>query len=83
MVRAKIRLDTNKSVMAFVQAINSDGSIDKYVITDFDGIHCVSARSYLGVLYASSEFGDNMYLVNLTEDGKFPHFIDEFRPLNP
>ena len=32
MVRAKIRLDTNKSVMAFVQAINSDGSIDKYVI---------------------------------------------------
>ena len=37
MVRAKIRLDTNKSVMAFVQAINSDGSIDKYVITDFEG----------------------------------------------
>ena len=83
MVRAKIRLDTNKAVTAFVQAMNSDGTIDKYIVTDFEGVHSVNARSYLGMIYASAEFGDEMYLINLTEDGKFPHFIDEFRPLNP
>lgn len=83
MVRAQIRLDTNREVTEFVQLMNSDGSIDKYIIVDFDGTHRVSARSYLGVIYASAEFGNEMYLVNLTEDGKFPHFIDKFRPLNP
>ena len=82
MVRAKIRLDTNKSVMAFVHAMNSDGSIDKYIVEDGEGRHRVNARSYLGMLYASAEFAGNMFLVNETEDGKFPAFVYDFMPLS-
>ena len=79
MVRARIRLDTTKEVTAFVQQMNSDGSVMKYVVEDFDGTHRVSARSYLGMIYASAEFGDHIYLVNDTDDGYFPHFVDDFR----
>lgn len=80
-VRAQIRLDTTNSVTQFVSQINSDGSIDKYTIEDFEGARRVSARSYLGVLYASAEFGDGLFLVNDSNDGVFPDFIDDFRPL--
>lgn len=79
MVRARIRLDTLNQVVDFVKQLNQDGSINKYVIEDRDGRHRVNARSYLGVVYASSEFGDFMYLVNETEDGVFPASINIFR----
>ena len=82
MTRTKIRLETNKEVTAFVQKLNADGSIDKYIVEDVEGRHRVNARSYLGMLYASAEFADNMFLVNETEDGKFPSFIYEFMPLS-
>ena len=78
-MRARIRLDTTKAVSDFVKILNSDGSINKYVVEDFDGRHRVNARSYLGMIYASAEFGEHMYLVNETEDGYFPAFINEFR----
>lgn len=79
MVRAKIRLNTNKEVMNFVQEMNSDGTINKYIVEDFEGVHRVGARSFLGMMYASSEFNDNMYLVNETMDGYFPSFVDKYR----
>ena len=82
MIRTKIRLETNKDVANFVSKINADGSIDKYVVEDAEGHHRVDARSYLGMLYASAEFAGNMFLVNETEDGKFPSFIYEFMPLS-
>jgi len=82
MTRTKIRLETNKDVANFVSKINADGSIDKYVVEDAEGHHRVNARSYLGMLYASAEFAGNMFLVNETEDGKFPSFIYEFMPLS-
>jgi len=82
MIRTKIRLETNKDVANFVSKINADGSIDKYVVEDAEGHHRVNARSYLGMLYASAEFAGNMFLVNETEDGKFPSFIYEFMPLS-
>lgn len=82
MIRTKIRLETNKDVTAFVQQLNTDGSIDKYVVEDINGHRRVNARSYLGMIYASAEFADNMFLVNETEDGKFPHFIYDFMPLS-
>jgi len=44
-----------------------------------DGKHRVNARSYLGMIYASAEFGDHMFLVNETEDGVFPAFINSYR----
>ena len=40
----------------------------------------VNARSFLGVLYMSAEYNDNLFLVNDTEDGKFPFFVDKYRP---
>lgn len=79
-VRAKIRLETTLDVANFISRINSDGTIDKYILEDFDGVRRVDARSYLGVMYASAEFGGETYLVNMTEDGKFPSGIDLFRP---
>ena len=81
MTRARIRLETTSSIAELVKILNSDGSIDKYVLEDFEGAYQVNARSYLGVLYAFAEFGGNIYLVNKTEDGKYPIEIDKFRPL--
>ena len=63
-------------------ALNTDGSIDKYIVEDAEGRHRVNARSYLGMLYASAEFAGNMFLVNETEDGKFPSFVYDFMPLS-
>ena len=77
--RTQINLDTNTKVLRFVENMNSDGTADKYVLEDFSGENRVSARSYLGALYASSEFGDHIFLVNLTEDNVFPNFVKEFQ----
>lgn len=82
MVKERIRLETNKDVVEFVQKLNSDGSIDKYIIEDELGRRRVDARSFLGVIYASSEFSGKMFLVNETEDGKFPGFVSKFMPLS-
>ena len=81
MVRAHIRLNTAKDVQDFVSTLNSDGTADKYVISDASNHYCADARSMLGVLYAMSEFNDTMYLVNETEDGKFPSTVDKYRVL--
>lgn len=78
--KAKIRLDTAHEVTKFVQALNSLGSIDKFTLENIDGSRRVDARSFLGALYASAEFGDNLYLINETNDGRFPFCVDEFRP---
>ena len=79
MIRARIRLDTVGEVTEFIRRLNSDGTINKYTVENNDGKHRVDARSYLGMIYASAEFGNQMYLVNETEDGVFPAFINEFR----
>lgn len=81
MVRAHIRLNTTREVQNFVASINSDGTAEKYVITDAENHYKADARSMLGVFYAMSEFNDNMYLVNETVDGKFPSSIDQYRVL--
>jgi len=79
MVRARIRLDTTKEVALFVQSMNSDGSLNRFIVEDNDGLQRVNARSFLGMIYASAEFGDYLYLINETEDGVFPSFVDQFR----
>ena len=79
--RAKIRFNTTHDVTKFVQGLNSLGTIDKFILENEDGTRRVDARSFLGALYASAEFGDDMYLINETNDGRFPFCIDEFRPL--
>lgn len=77
--RAHIRLMTTSEASAFVAELNTDGTANKYTVENFDGTHRVNARSLLGVVYALSDYNDNMFLVNETEDGVFPHFIDDYR----
>ena len=79
MIRAHIRLNTPQEASAFVQALNSDGTINKYIITDSTGTYRANARSLLGVMYAMTDFNDHMYLVNETEDGVFTGAIDQYR----
>jgi hypothetical protein len=81
MVRAHIRLSTTQEATEFVQALNSDGSVNKYTITDNTGAYRANARSLVGVFYAMTDFNDHMYLVNETEEGKFPGAIDKYRVL--
>ena len=77
--RAQLSLSHSKEVNNFVKDINSDGSTNKYMIENFDGSERVSARSLLGVMYASAEFGDELFLINETKDGYFPYSIDKYR----
>lgn len=77
--RAHIRLNVEKDVQDFVSDINSDGTTNKYVLENFDSTHIVDARSYLGVLYFAVEHHDDTFLVNLSEDGRIPFFVDKYR----
>lgn len=78
MIRAEIQLTTAQDIADFVSVINTDGTPNHYAICNEDGTLYVNARSYLGMLYAATEF-ERLYLVNQTEDGKFPKGIDEYR----
>ena len=77
--RAHIRLNTTAEASSFVAQINTDGTTDKYIIEDFNGTQRANARSLLGVIYALSDFNDEMYLVNMTHDGVYPSFVDAYR----
>lgn len=77
--RTHIRLTTHKDAADFVSRLNSDGTTDKYIIEDFIGTQRANARSLLGVIYAMSDFNDEMYLVNVTNNGVYPNFIDTLR----
>ena len=76
-VRAHIRLNTQDEITKFmVSLVDLE---DSFSIEDFDGIQKANAKSTLGVMYASCDYGEQMYLVNLTNDGYFPAAIDRFR----
>ena len=77
--RAHIRLNNTQEANEFVSMINSDGTADKYTIEDFNGKQRVNARSLIGVIYALTDFNDEMYLVNESNDKEFPHFVDKYR----
>lgn len=77
--RAHIRFNTTEEVTKFVTEINSDGTVNKYTIENFNGDLRVNARSLFGIIYAMTEYCDNMYLVNETENGYFPQFVDKYR----
>lgn len=78
-IRAKIRLNTMKEIETFIDQLNRIGGTDKLMVEDFDGKQRVSARSVVGMLYAMTDFNDDMYFVNDTNDGVFPIFIDAYR----
>ena len=79
MIRAHIRFNTTQEASEFVQSLNSDGSVTKYTLTNDTGTYRTNARSLLGVIYAMTDFNDNMYFINETEDGVFPSAIDKYR----
>lgn len=79
MIRAHIRLNTPQEATEFVRLINSDGTTTKYTITDASGKYRANARSLIGVFYMMTDFNDEMYLINETEDGVFPHMFDNYR----
>ena len=78
-IRAKIRLNTMKEIETFIDQLNRIGGTDKLMVEDFDGKQRVSARSMVGMLYAMTDFNDDMFFVNDTNDGVFPNFIDAYR----
>ena len=77
--RAHIRLKTMDEIKAFIDQLNRIGGTDKLMVEDFDGKQRVSARSVVGMLYAMTDFNDDMYFVNDTNDGVFPNFINVYR----
>jgi len=81
-VRAHILIEGTTQASEFVIKMNSDGTTNKYFIESEDGTDRVNARSLLGVIYASTEYASNMYLVNDTADGEFPSFIDSYRVIS-
>lgn len=77
--RAHIRFNTIQEATQFVSELNKDGTVNKYVLENFDCESRVNARSLLGVIYMMTEYRDEMYLVNETIDGHFPFFVDKYR----
>lgn len=78
-VRAHIRLNTAAEATELISMLNSDGTTTRYTIESFDRTQRVNARSLLGVLYAITDFNDEMYFVNETEPTFIPSCIDKYR----
>ena len=76
-IRAQIRLDTQQKILDFTNYLNNETG--RYSVEDVSGERRVDARSLLGLIYASGDFGDEMYLVNETNNGCFPNFVNNYR----
>jgi len=75
--RAHIRLMSQAEVMEFIQGLSRFE--DAFSIESRSGMHRVNAKSVIGVMYTMFDFPDEMYLVNDTNDGVIPAFVDQFR----
>ena len=78
-IRAHIRLNTTAEVTELISMLNSDGTTTRYTIESFDRTQRVNARSMLGVIYAMTDFNDEMYFVNETDPASIPTFLDKYR----
>lgn len=79
--RAHVQFTTMKDIKNFVELLNADGTADRYTIENANGSLRINARSLEGVIYAAIDYNDETYLVNETNDGVYPHGIDDFRTL--
>jgi hypothetical protein len=75
--RAHIRLETRKDIFDFLSLMTS--LQDFYYIENSTGEIRIEASSMLGVVYATADFGEEMYLVNNTNDGDFPAQLNKYR----
>lgn len=78
-IRKRIQLESFADAQNFVKFINDYNSSDEFVLQDKTGGRIADARTIMGVAYAVSEFNKNIYLVNKTNEGRFPEGIDQFR----
>lgn len=78
-IRAHIRLSTPSEASVLISELNSDGSTNHYTIENFDGTERVNARSLLGVIYALTDFNDEMFFVNETNPTFIPSCVDKYR----
>lgn len=78
-IRAHIRLNNTTEATELISKLNSDGTTTRYTIESFDKTQRVNARSLLGVLYAMTDFNDEMYFVNETDPASIPSFLDKYR----
>lgn len=76
--RTAVRLERMRDIEDFVRKLNSDGTTDKYVLENFDGSIKANARSLLGVIYMTTDY-EYTYLVNVSNDGQMPSFVNEYR----
>jgi len=76
--RAHIRLNSQTDVIQFISALSKYE--DAYAIENTSGTHRINAKSLLGVMYTMMDFPDELYLVNETNNGHIPAFVDGYRP---
>lgn len=76
-IRAKFNLNTQADAIKFVQMMCK--AEHRFLIEDRNAEQRVDAKSMLGVIYAMSCFGGELYLVNETKSGAFPAGINDFR----
>lgn len=74
--RAHIRLNNQNDVMGLVQALYPHK--DDFSIENFNGDRRINAKSVIGVMYASLDFNDEMFLVN-DAGGVIPSSVDVYR----
>lgn len=74
--RAHIRLNNQVDVIGLVQALCSHS--DEFSIENFSGDRRIDAKSINGVMYATLDFNNEMFLVNDT-GGAIPSSIDVYR----
>ena len=79
--RAKIHLETLTQVQDFVMEAKKESYEENCVfyLEDLTGDRRVDACSILGVMYASGEWGGEIYLINMTRDGYFRSWVDKYR----
>ena len=77
--RAHIRLSSQTEVIAFIQELCKHD--DSFSIENKSGNHRVNAKSVIGVMYTMLDFPEELYLVNDTNDGVIPSFVDDYRVL--
>ena len=78
-VRAHIRLTSQAEVMEFIQGLSRFE--DAFSIESRSGMHRANAKSVIGVMYTMMDFPEELFLVNETNNGFIPSFVDSYRPV--
>lgn len=74
--RAHIRLNNQTDAMGLVQILSNYS--DDFSIENFKGDRRINAKSIIGVMYATLDFNDEMFLVN-DANGSIPSSVDVYR----